>query len=95
LPFLLYMNIIDYLNTIGFNPVIQTDEISKFIDYNFLECQGLFAELHDDNHFYLWVNPFEPIINTVITETNLLAVQLKCVNVLATYRTLIAIKTVR
>lgn len=85
------MTITEYLNTIGFKPVIQTDSISKFIDYDFLECEGLFAELHDDNYFYLWVDPFNPIISTVITDANLMQVKLKCVNVLATYRTLISI----
>jgi hypothetical protein len=83
------MTITEYLATIGFTRVEQSDSEGRFLDPDFLECEGLFAELHDDNHFYLWVNP---IISTVITDTNLMQVKLKCVNVLATYRTLTSVK---
>jgi len=86
------MTITEYLTTLGFTRVEQSDSEGRFLDPDFLECEGLFAELHDDNHFYLWVDPFNPIISTVITDVNLLQVKLKCVNVLATYRTLIMLK---
>ena len=81
----------DYLVSIGFKPVIQIDKEGKFLDYNFIECEGLFAELHDDNHFYLWIDPFNPIIDTVLTPQNEYQLKLKCINVMATYRTLISV----
>lgn len=71
------MDIISYLVSKGFKPVRQIDNCGKFIDYEYLNLNDLYAELHDDNMFYLWTDPYNPLISLQITpETIQYAIQL-------------------
>ncbi len=64
------MDITDYLTGIGFQPVIQIDEDGKFIDYNYLEREGLYFELHDDKMLFVWHDITNPIIAKTYTKDN-------------------------
>lgn len=56
------MNITDYLKTIGFKRVEQSDQYGRFLDPDYVCLDGLYAELHDDGMFYLWTDVFNPIL---------------------------------
>ena len=77
--------ITDYLKTIGFKPVPQTDREGWFYDPDYLCKEGLYAEIHDDNQFYLWYDVFNPIYEATITTENLLTVKLKVIETLSRY----------
>lgn len=85
------MDIVDYLTSIGFKPVVQTDEISKFIDPEYLSRAGLFAELHDDNQFFVWYDIENPVIDITLTPLNSFKTKLQIQKITSTYETHIRI----
>ena len=63
------MDIVNYLKSLGFKPVTQTDTFGKFIDYEYLNLKRTYAELHDDGMFYLWFDVTTPLISVNTNET--------------------------
>lgn len=69
---------IDYLLRLGFKPVWQSiqGEGCRFQDPKYLYMEGIYAELHDDNRFFLWTDVYNPLIDLTLTKENLLETQL-------------------
>ncbi len=83
--------ITDYLKTIGFKTVAQSDLEGWLNDPTYLRKDGLYAELHDDNRFFLWYDVFNPVYEVTITDENLLKVKLKVIQILSAYHTWVKI----
>lgn len=86
------MDIITYLNTLGFTHFKQTDEYGWFIDKDYVTKNGFYAELHDDNMFFFWVDVTNPLIAVKITPENLYKTRLQCCYLFHNYSTIISIK---
>jgi len=80
-------DITDYLTSIGFEPVIQTDRDGKFIDYTYLQRDGLYFELHDDNMIFLWYDITNPLFSEQLTPENDFNVRLEIQRITTTYET--------
>lgn len=51
-----------------FRAVIQNSNEGRFLDHSYLTDGFYFAEFHDDGHFYFWIKPEHPLIDTVISK---------------------------
>lgn len=59
-----------HLRKHGFRAVIQNSNEGRFLDHSYLTDGFYFAEFHDDGHFYFWIKPERPLIDTVISKMN-------------------------
>src|SRR6187455_736217 len=59
-----------HLRKKGFKPTVQYAECGRYLDHSYLTNGELFAELHDDNQFFLWKDITEPLININISSKN-------------------------
>jgi len=80
-------DITDYLQSIGFKAVIQTDNEGKFTDYTYLKREGLYFELHDDNMIFVWYDITNPLIAKTHTPENDFEVRLQIQQITTTYET--------
>ena len=86
-------NVKEYLLRLGFKPVWQLGEGCRFQDPTYLYLEGLYAELHDDNRFFLWADITNPLIDTIITKETLLEIQLEVIKYLKFYEIDFEVKT--
>lgn len=89
------MTITDYLKTKGFTRVEQSDREGRFLDPDYICKDGLFAELHDDGKFFMWTDPYNPILETWYSQRNVQYVKMLADNIIAEYETNIKISPIR
>ena len=93
MPFLFKtMNITDYLKTIGFKRVEQSDEYGRFLDPDYVCLNGLYAELHDDGMFFMWTDPYNVLIEMDTKEHGAYIVKLQATMIIDAFHTPITIK---
>lgn len=63
--------LIDYLRSIGFKPVLQTEDKARWKDPTYLHLNRTYAELHDDGKFFLWLDVYTPLYSTNTSEKTL------------------------
>jgi len=85
------MDITDYLASIGFEPVVQTDQEGRFTDYTYLERDGLYFEIHDDKMIFVWYDIFNPLIAKLHTPATDFEIKLQIQRITSTYDTPITI----